>query len=306
MTPHASRGWWLAVAVISSAAVGCSSDTRPTAPLSTNTSAALAVANTFQHMGDSVVAAQGDSDDAGRFYGAAAVLRRVPVYDTITVLVDSVPMTFNAVALAVDDTGSTACPMPPMDDGHDQAYECPWGAPRMTHTLFAWQPGHPPHIIQLVASSDSGAIGLPQMMHGGPQGDSASRDTTGAVPAVPARLKYFDGAGGIWWGSAGAQQNTVVPNGQPCPTPVDSSAADSAASGSSSHGDREGHGWGNGSHMGSASCQMAAFTFQFNGTVDVPPVAWGRNLASGTHTVSLSATAVPGAYITVGGAFMHR
>ena len=311
MTPRTSRGLWLAVAAISSVAVGCSSDQRPTAPLSPNQSVALAVAATFNHMGDSVVAAHGDSDAANRFYGAAAVLRRVPVFDTITITIDSVPTTFNAVALAVADTGtSTACPMPPMDNDRDAQFECPWGMPHSTYTLFAWQPGQPPHIVQLVASADSSGIGLPGRWHWGMDTtttDSTSADTTSAgivSMLIPARLKYFSGDGsGIWWGSNGWQMNTVKPNGTPCPT--DTAAADSTSTDSTSSanrggwGEREGHGWG-GLHMNSASCQMADFTFQFAGTVRVPPVRWwNTNTASGTHTISLDASSVPGAYVTL-------
>ncbi len=297
MTARASRGWWLAAAAISSAAVGCSSDTHPTAPLSSSTTVALAVANTFQKMGDSVVAQHGDSDESNRYYGAAAVLRRVPVFDTITIMVDSVPMTFNAVALAVDDTGGpSGCPMPPMDDDRDAQYECPWGTPHMTRTLFAWQTDSLPHIVQLVAVSDSGAIGLPRF--GGAQHSSTGTDT--ASMAIPARLKYFSRGDGIWWGTAGTQQNSVTPNSKPCPAPSDSAAADT-----SSRGDREGHGWGQ-FHMANVACQMADFTFDFAGTVSVPPVNWWhRNTASGTHTVSLSAAKVPGAYIILSTSMMR-
>jgi hypothetical protein len=294
MTPRASRGWWLAVAAISSAAVGCSSDTHPTAPLSARTSAALAVANTFQKMGDSVVAERGDSSEANRYYGAAAVLRRVPVFDTITIMVDSVPMTFNAVALAVDDTGgAAACPMPPMDDDQDAQYDCPWGAPRMSRTLFAWQSDSLPHIVQLVAMSDSGAVGLPTLSER--QHHDSTTDSSSASAGIPARLKYFAKGSGIWWGTAGYQHNAVTPNGQACPTPSDSAAA----ADTTSHGDREGHGWGQ-FHMTNANCQMAAFTFDFAATVSVPPVDWWhRNSASGTHTISLAASQVPGAYVTL-------
>ncbi len=312
MTPRTSRGLWLAVAAITSAAVGCSSDTRPTAPSTANQSAALAVAATFNHMGDSVVAQHGDTDAANRFYGAAAVLRRIPVFDTITITIDSVPMTFNAVALDVADTGSTTmCPMPPMDNDGDAEFLCPWGRPHDTRTLFAWQPGQPPHIVQLVAVNDSSAIGLPgrwRWMSGGDTTtsmDSTSTDSAGSsvVFRIPARLKYFSGDGtGIWWGSDGSQMNSVTPNGKPCPTPSDTTAADSTSSGDRGGfgGGREGHGWG-GLHINSVSCQMADFTFQFAGTVRVPPLSWWHhNTASGTHTLSLDASSVPGAYVIIG------
>ncbi|MDE3152160.1 MAG: hypothetical protein KGL93_07925 [Gemmatimonadota bacterium] len=310
MTPRTSRGLWLVVAAATSAAAGCSSDSRPTAPLQSSQTVALAVAKTFDRMGDSVVAAHGDSDAATRYYGAAAVLRRIPAFDTITITIDSVPMQFNAVGLAVTDSGGPAtCPMPPMDDDRDAAYECPWGIPHTTRTLFAWQPGHPPHIIQLVATSDSGAIGLPNRHR---SGDGASDTTTATVSTdstgallIPARLKYFSGDGtGVWWGTSGSQMNAVQANTTPCPK--DTSAADSTSTDSTSSadrggmgGDREGHGW-NGLHMATASCQTATLTFAFSGTVSLPPVDWWhRNTASGTHTISLAASSVPGASVTM-------
>lgn len=318
MTPRTSRGLWLAVAAFTSAAAGCSSDTRPTAPSESSQSAALAVAATFNRMGDSVTAQHGDSDAANRFYGAAAVLRRVPVFDTITISIDSVPMTFNAVALDVTDSGTTdLCPMPPMANGADAQFLCPWGRPNTTRTLFAWQPGHPPHIVQLVATSDSGAIGLPGQWRWIAAGtdtmttmDSTSTGSTaggGGGSAVvtfriPARLEYFSGDGtGVWWGSNGTQMNSVTPNGQPCRPASDSTASDSSSSGNlGPNVNREGHGWG-GLHINSVSCQMADFKFQFAGTVRVPPVTWWHhNTANGAHTISLDPSHVPGAYVTIG------
>ncbi|MGH7669568.1 MAG: hypothetical protein ACRENQ_08730 [Gemmatimonadaceae bacterium] len=316
MTPRTSRGLWFAVAAITTAVAGCSSDTRPTAPLvsSQSTAAALAVAATFNRMGDSVVAQHGDSDAANRYYGAAAVLRRVPVFDTITISIDSVPMTFNAVALDVTDSGSTdLCPMPPMANGADAQFLCPWGMPHSTRTLFAWQPGHPPHIVQLVATADSSAIGLPGLWRWIAAGadttttmDSTSTAGagTGAIAAfrVPAQLEYFSGDGtGIWWGSNGTQMNSVTPNGNPCGTPSDSTASDSSSSANAgANANREGYGWG-GLHISSVSCQMADFSFQFAATVRVPPINWWHhNTASGTHTVSLDPSHVPGAYVTIG------
>ncbi len=307
MMPRTTRGLWLAVAAVAIAVAGCSSDTHPTAPISSATrTAALSVAATFNQMGDSVVAAHGDSDAATRFYGIAAVLMRAPVFDTITIKIDSVPMTFDAVAVAVNDSGGpTTCPMPPMDDDRDAAYECPGLLPHMTRTLVAWQPGDPPHIVQLVAMADTGAIGLP-FGHGFGFGgaDSAGRDTGAVTLKIPARLKYYDGGPGKYWGTAGTQQNSVAPNGQACPTPPDTAAADTTSKDSTS-ADRagrhhEGHSWSSADNVGTVACQMADFNFKFSGTVGVPPVSWWqRNTASGTHTISLDASKVPGAYLTL-------
>jgi hypothetical protein len=245
-------------------------------------------------LGDSVVAARGDTDDANRYYGAAAVLRRIPVFDTITIVVDGAPMAFDAVALAVVDSGSaTTCLMPPMDDDHDAGYECPWGFPRETHTLFAWQPDQPPHIVQLVASADSGAVGRPGAA---PRtaGDSAAGDSATFKLRVPARLKYFSGQGGVSWGESGVQQNAVTPTTQPCPTPADSgTSADVAGT------DREGHGWG-GSHIDAVACRVAGFVFQMDAVVTPPPAGWAGSSNTGTHTIHLAPATVPGAYVVIG------
>jgi hypothetical protein len=304
MTPRTSRTLWLGVAAITSAVVGCSSDQRPTAPSAATQSAALAIAATFHHMGDSVVAEHGDSDAANRFYGAAAVLRRIPVFDTITITIDSQPMMFNAVALAVEDTGAVgACLMPPMDDDRDGEFECPRGLRHPTHTLFAWQPGHPPHIVELVATSDSSSIGLPGRWHW-EMGTSDSMTTVGdSTFRIPARLKYFAGSEGrgIFWGSEGTQMNTLQASGDACPTPTDTTAADSTSADRDGSGDggHDGHDW-DGIHINAVSCQTAAFTFQFSATVRRPPVSWwDHNTASGTHTISLDASTVPGALVTL-------
>jgi hypothetical protein len=299
MMPHVSRGWWLAVAALSSPAVGCSSNTGPAAPPSSGTMVALAMAADFQRLGDSATTVHGDTESAIRFYGAAAVLRRVPAFATITIMVDSVPTTFDAVALAVDDAdASVACRVPPSDDDTGAPSDCSRGMAAFTRTLFAWEPGNPAHVLQLVATADSGSIGSPGRRRAQP-GDIATGDSADTPTVLePAHLAYFDRAGVAWSGSAGYEHNAVTVGSDPCAQPSGSAVAIEAAYPVR----RE---WGPYS-MATVPCHVAMFGFVVAGTVTVPQRRWVTNSATATHTLSLVSLAIPGAYITLGAPFTDR
>ena len=274
------------------AAAACSSDSSSTGP-GPVTSNATAAAQ-FNHMGDSVLAAGGTASDAAPFYGAAGVLGQSPLATTISVNIDGSAVSMSAVAVAMEVVGGPmiACPLPPVGSGSAGPFVCPWGIPRVTRTLFAWAPATPTKIVTLVASADTGAIGTPTPIlipgTGTPLGvgttiGSMVDSLTGLLGAlmkpIPAHLEYGDGTH-TWWGTSGHQTNTVKPMGGTCPVPptTGSTATHPGA-------------------MPAATCQLADFTFAFNGVVGVAPVVLKNNLGvSGTHTVGVTGASLSGVY----------
>ena len=283
------------------AAVACSRSDMGTAPVNNNNATVTAAAQ-FNHMGDSIVAAGGSSSDAAPFYGAAAVIGQAPTFQTISVMIDDTATTMNAVAVAEEIFGGPmiACPVPAMAAGSASAFICPWGIPRVTRTLFAWTPTKPTRIVMLVASSDSGAIGIPvpiffpgsAMGMGARAGgvmttDSASGLDSVRIRPIPAHLVYND-MRRTWWGISGTQTDSVAPTGVSCrPAPTDSSSAPRP------------------NVMPFARCQLANFTFAFKGVVSRPPIPiFGDTTAvmTTTHAVSLSSAAISGIYLKLGSA----
>jgi len=270
---------------------GCSSDVAPT---SSGGMADTTLAARFNHMGDSVIAAGGSASDAAPFYGAAGLAGLSSAVATVSVSIDGTPTTLSAIASAVEISGGPmiACPVPLTEPTAAAPFLCPWGIPRVTRTIFAWDPAKPARIVTLVATVDSGPIGTPTPVvvvgSGGRStigvGTTALIDSgTGTAAAVlrpiPAHLEYADGTGSVWWGISGTQRNTVMPNGKPCPPPP--TAAKEAP--------RPGV-------IPASVCGLADFTFSFNGKVAAPPIAFPRNAATGTHTVSLGAASLTGIY----------
>jgi hypothetical protein len=272
-------------------AAACSSDTSPTSP---GNSSPVAVAAQFNHLGDSVMASGGTSADAAPFYGAAGVVGLVPEISTLSIKVDGADVKFNTIAIAVEISGGPmiACPLPPTSTGWAAPYVCPWGIPRLTRTLFAWQPGRPTQIVTLVAMVDSGPIGtpLPLPYAGANLGpftprDSATSAAAAAAVPIPAHLEFWD-AGHLWWGIGGTQTNSVRPNGKECPPPP-TATADAPRAGVIPRG----------------SCQLADFTFSFSGKVSAPPFPWrangkvGTTSAATTHELVLGRATLTGAYL---------
>jgi hypothetical protein len=276
-------------------AAACSRHDVPTS-LTNGTANATAAAQ-FNQMGDSVLAAGGSASDAAPFFGAAGVIGRAPGIQTISVTVDGTATTMNAVAVAVEIFGGAmiACPVPAVGTGTAAPFVCPWGIPRVTRTLFAWAPTKPRQIVTLIASTDSGSIGTPIPIvvtgsetpvgmgtaAGGTMEDSATSVNSALTRPIPAHLEYRRGWR-TWWGISGTQMNTVKPTGASCWVPPANAMGDE-------HPDA----------IPFAMCQLADFTFAFNGTVARPPVAiWGDTLAnmSTTHTVGMTLTPITGVY----------
>ena len=186
-----------------------------------------------------------------------------------------------------------ACPLPMTGSTAAAPFVCPWGIPRVTRTLFAWQPDRPTRIVTLVAMVDSGPLATPSPIaiagfgSGTVTGigtatpfDSATSILSAILRPIPAHLEYWDGAGAVWWGTTGTQRNSVKPNGRACPAPPTATA----------NAPRTGV-------IPRSNCQLADFTFSFSGMVGVPPIVLRNNAASGTHTISLSSLAVTGVYL---------
>jgi hypothetical protein len=280
------------------AAVACARSDTGTAPI--NNTGSVTAAAQFNHMGDSIVAAGGSASDAAPFYGAAAVVGQAPTFQTISLMIDDTATTMNAVAVAEEIFGGPriACPVPAMAMGAAAAFVCPWGIPSVTRTLFAWTPTKPMRIVTLVASADTGAIGIPvpiyfpgtampMGMGMGALADSDSSVHSAMIRPIPAHLEYNDDHR-TWWGVSGTQTDSVAPTGASCrPAPTDSASAPRP------------------NVMPFARCQLANFTFAFTGTVSRPPIPiFGDTAAvmTTTHTVSLSSAAISGIYLKLGGA----
>ncbi len=273
------------------AIAGCSHDDMSTSPF--DSSANLTAAAQFNHMGDSVLAAGGSASDAAPFYGAAGVIDKVHDIATISVSIDGTVTSMNAVAVATEVVGGPiiACPVPPVAAGTAAPYVCPWGIPRITRTLFAWTTTRPTQIVTLVASSDSGSIGTPIPIFRpgsatpvgvgavGTAADSGKSMDSATVRPIPAHLEFRDGHH-TWWGISGTQMNTVKANGDSCSSPSTNSASAPRP------------------HViPAASCQLADFTFSFNGIAGIPPVAiFGNANMAGTHAISMSSTSMTGVY----------
>lgn len=287
-------GTAIAAAVV---AVACSRSDVSTSPA--NVVASDSAAAQFNQMGDSIRAAGGSANDAAPFYGAAAVIGQAPKFQTISLMIDDTATTMNAVAIAEEIFAGPmiACPVPAMAAGASP-FICPWGIPRVTRTLFAWTPTRPIRFVTLVASSDSSAIGVPVPIFfpgtatpmgmgtaGGTLADSDSSVHNALVRPIPAHLEFNDHRR-TWWGISGTQTDSVAPTGVSCrPAPTDSSSAPRA------------------DVMPFGRCQLANFTFAFNGVVSRPPIAIFGDTASvmtSTHTVSLGSTALSGIYLKLG------
>ena len=281
-----------ALACVCSLAGACSHETAPTSPAGTTS---VTVAAQFNRMGDSVLASGGSAADAAPYFGAAGLAGLAPEITTITIDIDGTPTKLSAIASAIEISGGPMilCPLPMTGSTAAAPFVCPWGIPRVTRTLFAWVPGRPARIVTLVAMVDSGPIAtpLPVMIAGSGSGtvtgvgtattsDSATSTGSAIIRPIPAHLEYADGVGAAWWGTNGTQRNSVKPNGKTCPAPPTATA----------NAPRPGV-------IPPSSCQLADFTFSFNGTVGVPPIVLRKNTASGTHTVSLNASAVSGVYL---------
>jgi hypothetical protein len=283
--------------IVASLAAACSGTDMATLPPGSQTSTTATAAAQFNHMGDSVLAAGGSASDAAPFYGAAGVIGESPNVGSVSMSIDGSAITMNAVAvaMAINAGPVIACPVPPTSSGSAAPFVCPWGVPALTRTLFAWSPSAPTRIVELVATSDTGAIGtpVPLMLPGGsatPVGVGTSAGAMGDTSSlraaltrpIPAHLEYRDSTH-VWWGISGTQTNAAKPTGGSCPLPP--TAASSAA--------RPGA-------LPAMKCQLATFAFAFTGVAAAPPVPMRGNAGvTGTHAVSLAGATLTGLYFTL-------
>lgn len=186
---HSSRTLATA-AVFALLGAGCSSSTEPfTDP------DALAAAQTFDRIADSLSTAGADAGVSDSYRQLARVLQTGPRVSSVFISVDGVPAEFLATAQSFD---LNYCP--------------PQGACALIlrpplNSMVAWQRSNPRRIVQLTADA-SFLIGTPPV---------------GYVDVDPflgrATLTYLDGAGGVYVGTGGSQSIAAAPTDEPCAAP---------------------------------------------------------------------------------------
>ncbi len=231
------------------AASACSSD-RSTGPAQ-DEDAARAV-SVFSHLADSVSRAGGDAEMGFAYASLAEAVRRGGRISTIVIAVDDVPTTFNATALQSDIDAT--CP----------AQLCAAAQRTISlRTLVAWQQNDPRRVVQLSSEANADPIRaylFPVL-----------------VPFVgkSASLTFFDGRGGIFFGTGGAQKFDVTKSAVPC-MPTSERAIIAL-------------------YPAPPRCTQADFFATFNGKAEPSSFLAGQNNAAGSHTFSMSAQPVLGA-----------
>ena len=189
----------IACVAAASLLAACSGDS--TAPLETDTDAALA-AQKFSQLADSVTRNGGDADVGSAYSGIAGILRMGGRITPITLTIDGTERPFIAAAMTTETTIDD-CPAPLNCFAPPQTY--------VVRSLIAWDKGNPKRLVQLSSSSNDeqiGAIFDPSAL---------------ALYVRMASLIYMDGAGGVYVGTSGTQKFDVTKSAHPCVTVTDSS-----------------------------------------------------------------------------------
>lgn len=251
----------LALALFTLALAACA-DRGPTEP-GLNDDPAQAAAR-MRQIADSVALMQGEAA-ALPYRDAADQIGVAQRISRITISIDGTAQEFAAVA--GESVIKIGCALPP---GVVSPVDC---TPRSfsTRALIAWQLGDLRRLVLLSTSAESGDIGF------------LVANAITSDKSVPGFLQYVEGKDKFFFGTAGHYASTIKV-GDPCGV----KAVDAANSSDLAR------------TVPKIDCKQAEFTWEFEATAGVPPVATMRtNAASGTHTLALTKSTVLGAQLTI-------
>jgi hypothetical protein len=177
-----------ATAVLSLLAAGCTSSTEPFVD-----PGALAAAETFDRIADSLTTAGVDAGVSSAYHELARVVRTGSGLTSVIISVDGTPAEYLATAQSFDQN---YCPPRAV---------CALIYRPPLNSVIAWQRSDPRRIVQLTADASFPIGSVPP----GALDPFLSRAT----------LTFFDGAGGVFLGTGGTQSITVTPTDEPCVIP---------------------------------------------------------------------------------------
>jgi hypothetical protein len=236
------------------AASACESD-RSTSP--TQRDDAARAVTVFSQLADSVSRTGGNAEMGSAYASLAEAVRRGGRISTVVITIDDVATAFYATAMQSDIDVALCldvCPLPRL-------------IPFSLRTLVAWQQNDPRRVVQLSSEANADPI--------------RSYLFPVLVPFVgnSASLTFFDGRGGMFFGTSGAQKFDVTKSAVPCvPTAERVVIA---------------------IYPAPPRCTQADFFVTFNGKAEPSSFLAGRNNATGSHTFAMSTQPVPGSRFEV-------
>lgn len=241
----------LGIAAIALSAA-CASDSL-TSPERDDASAAVDI---FTRLADSVARSGGDADLGSAYGSLAEAVRQGGRVSPIVVAIDGTPTTFLATAQQTEVITA------PCGD----LAKCPTFValrPVVLRTFVAWQQDDPKRIIQIASAADSEPIRAylhPVLVPS--SGPSAS-------------LVYFDGKGGTFFGSNGAQKVSITTSSDACSATGEGKRSIDIL-------------------PALPRCTRADFSISFSATAEPSTFLVSRNTATGSHTFSTAAQPVLG------------
>ncbi|MEP6729271.1 MAG: BsuPI-related putative proteinase inhibitor [bacterium] len=240
-----------AAAVLLSFVAACTSDSN-TSP--TQSDAARAVIM-FRQLADSVSRSGGDAQLGGAYASLAEVVRMGGRISPVIITVDGVATPFSATALYTEVNTTPPCAVQVCSTIKQVS---------ILRTLIAWQDNDPRRVVELSSEADTNAI------------HAYVLPVTVAYPGTSAALAFFDGKGGMFFGTSGTQTFGVTTSELPCTSAAPAPFTPAI-------------------FPAPPLCTQANFSVAFNATAEPSRFLASKNNATGTHTFSMSAQPVLGA-----------
>ncbi len=233
-----------AVACALAAACGADSSSAP------QNDAAARAATVFTQLADSIVKSGGDSGMAGAYASLGDALRRGGRVSPVTISVDGVPASYVATA-QVNENGSV-CPA------------CMIAQPLFAlRSFIAWQASDPRRVVQVSSASNADPI------------RAYITPSFTSFTGASASLVFFDGKGGLFFGTSGSQQFAIATSDSVCAGAGPSTPIIMI-------------------YPALPQCTNARFTIDFNGTAEPSSFLASKNNATGSHTFAMASQAVAG------------
>ena len=207
---------------------------------------AVRAANVFTLVSDSIVRSGGDTSIARAYASLGDAMRNGFRISPVTITVDGVPTQFLATAQqTVMSPLCLACASPV--------------APLTLRSIIAWQASEPRRVVQVASEADGDTI------------RAYLNPTFAPYPGRSASLVYFDGKGGIWFGTSGSQHVSVAASGTACASNAIIQI-----------------------YPAPPVCRNADFTVDFSAKAEPSTFLSPRNPATGTHAFAMAPQPVAG------------